>query len=706
MQSTEECSNGCVEEEKCAGGGHGIKSRFKSTPHITAAVSSSGEDHEYVVEQSSESHNTTTAAGGPSSPVSAENQGCQGGSTSSAAGGGAAGSCRPGGTTVRQYMRSKMPRLRWTTDLHHCFVHAVERLGGQERATPKLVLQLMEVKGLTIAHVKSHLQMYRSMKNDEIGQISGTDSAAVMTGQQLPAAGALNTQPGHDTGEFSAHADRIMIHDFLRHPAGAAPGVIVQRHQSAGLAEVDPHLTMSLRQNGPGEWVIPARPAPAAAVATESLQTRAAPTGVLRDWPHHSGEAKNDTITNWDGARGEHQQARALTAAVPAGITLPGHSIDLRTQLDEWSRKPSPSLLSADSWNQRQQRGRRPALTHVEAGAAGGGERMHQFSRVAGAHHDEISMHHQLLHHPTLDHVGVPEPAGGSDSWTKKQRMLQQVESCCKWERWRSSDHHEALPRMEWGPKATFAHCGGSAAHAMASTASSVASPLQFRQLIDCSCGSRSVHGEEQQRAPRGLAGELAAGAAAGGDCSTSGSWHMSEMQQKLGLTQSQIRSNDKQAGSAENYYKSRFSGADQLSAREQPLKPACRALQQPIPKMSLESGRFWRQAAAGSLQQQQSTEPQVIDCNQLQLLADNQPELDCNTTSLSLSPYSSRTKSYSPPAAASWITRSLSLPPGITSNEDSDCLSLQHISRESGAVQQVPPKGITLDLTMSIGGP
>lgn len=78
------------------------------------------------------------------------------------------------------------PRLRWTADLHDRFVDAVAQLGGPEKATPKAIMRTMGVKGLTLFHLKSHLQKYR------LGRQSGKE----LTEQSKDASYLMEAQSG------------------------------------------------------------------------------------------------------------------------------------------------------------------------------------------------------------------------------------------------------------------------------------------------------------------------------------------------------------------------------------------------------------------------------------------------------------------------------------------------------------------------------
>ncbi|XP_027934008.1 myb family transcription factor PHL5-like [Vigna unguiculata] len=71
--------------------------------------------------------------------------------------------CATSGNTASSMVPTRKKKgIKWTKDLHEQFVAAVNSLGGAQKATPKAVLRMMNSKSLTIFHVKSHLQKYRS----------------------------------------------------------------------------------------------------------------------------------------------------------------------------------------------------------------------------------------------------------------------------------------------------------------------------------------------------------------------------------------------------------------------------------------------------------------------------------------------------------------------------------------------------------------
>ncbi|KAK2654434.1 hypothetical protein Ddye_014290 [Dipteronia dyeriana] len=110
------------------------------------------------------------------------------------------------------------PRLRWTVELHERFVDAVTQLGGPDKATPKTIMRVMGVKGLTLYHLKSHLQKFRLGKqpHKEFNDHSIKDASALDLQRNTSSSSAMM---GRSMNEMQMEVQR-RLHEQLE----------VQRH--------------------------------------------------------------------------------------------------------------------------------------------------------------------------------------------------------------------------------------------------------------------------------------------------------------------------------------------------------------------------------------------------------------------------------------------------------------------------------------------
>ncbi|CAN6550527.1 unnamed protein product [Malus baccata var. baccata] len=131
------------------------------------------------------------------------------------------------------------PRLKWTPELHQRFVEAVGQLGGADKATPKSLMRMMGIHGLTLYHLKSHLQKYR------LGKSQQSENSADIKQEDYK---EIQSSDGHFGADISDE-DHSQINESLQIAQSLQLQMEVQRKLHEQI-EVQRHLQLRIEAQG------------------------------------------------------------------------------------------------------------------------------------------------------------------------------------------------------------------------------------------------------------------------------------------------------------------------------------------------------------------------------------------------------------------------------------------------------------------------